>query len=163
MSKDTEQIREKLLRELGEDAEYSHEEGGHLFSEISYLKDLEDKKILDYGVDIAALFAVQGFWKEAIGILRRYRSLDPSNNSALIFQMRCLFEMENFTELLALGQLPVTEKHHLLAVNYLMGMSFEALEMYPQARSRYEAVIRQDPTYLDVSLRLTKLQGMAGR
>jgi hypothetical protein len=160
MSRDADSLREKLLRELGE-----REASPHLMSpsDYDYLIELPDVEFRHMGLDLAVSLSLQGLWSEARNCVRRYRTLNPANNSALIFEMRCLLEMESFTEVLALGQAPLVEKYHLISANYLMALSFEALEMYPQARSRYEAVIRQDSNFLDASLRLSRLQGISSK
>ncbi len=161
MSRDIEDLREKLLRELGDKELGSPEVQPN--KDFQYLMELSDSEFLKMGLDFAVSLSIQGLWTEARTAIKRYRSLDSANISALIFEMRCSYELESFTEVLALGQSPLTEKHHLIAANYLMALSFEALQMFPQARSRYEAVIRQDSNFLDASLRLTKLQGFSGR
>lgn len=161
MSRDVEDLREKLLRELGE---LSLSPSAVVATEdFDYLMHLPDVEFSKMGLDFAVALSIQGLWSEARKAIKRYRNLEPANISALIFEMRCLYELESFTEVLALGQSPLSEKHHLISVNYLMALSFEALEMFPQARSRYEAVIRQDSNFLDASLRLSKLQGFSGR
>ena len=161
MSRDIEDLREKLLRELGE---MDLSPGTSVpVTDFDYLIKLEDSEFLKVGLDIAVALSIQGQWVQARNAAKRYRVLDPANISALIFEMRCLYELESFTEVLALGQSPLSEKHHLITANYLMALSFEALQMFPQARSRYEAVIRQDSGFLDASLRLSKLQGFSGR
>lgn len=162
MSKDFDSLREKLLRELGDSKNHKHEEH-HWKDELRNFLELEDSIFLRLGLDLAVMLAVLGDWAEARLCIRRLRNLDSSNVGAMIFEMRCLYELESFTEVLALGQTPMSEKHHLLSANYLMAMSFEALEMFPQARTRYEAVIRQDASFLDASLRLSKLQGFIAR
>lgn len=159
MSKDVDALREKLLRELGEDS-FSTQVPRSTEDDFSYLTQLPDEEFVKVGLDIAVLLSLQASWAEARKAVKRFRGLDPANISALIFEMRCLYELESFTEVLALGQSRMTEKYHLISANYLMALSFEALEMYPQARSRYEAVIRQDSNFLDASLRLSKLQGI---
>jgi len=161
MSRDIDSLREKLLRELGERDLPQTQEASN--ADFKYLEDQADEEFLKFGLDFAVSLAIQGNWVEARNTVKRYRGLNSANISALIFEMRCLYELESYTEVLALGQSPVTEKHHLISANYLMALSFEALEMYPQARSRYEAIMRQDPNFLDVSLRLSKLQGISGR
>lgn len=159
MSKDADSLREKLLRELGE-KEPNRLAGPH---DLEYLLEVDDSEFRKMGLDYAVSLAIHGNWLDARQAIKRYRSLEPANISALIFDMRCLYELESFTEVLALGQSPILAKHHLLSANYLMALSFEALQMFPQACSRYEAVIRQDSNFLDASLRLYKLQGMGGR
>lgn len=161
MSRDVEDLREKLLRELG-DLDLS---ASSVVStkEFDYLMELPDSEFSKMGLDFAVSLSIQGLWADARKAVKRYRTLEPANISALIFEMRCLYELESFTEVLALGQSPLSEKHHLISANYLMALSFEALQMFPQARSRYEAVIRQDSSFLDASLRLSKLQGFSGR
>jgi len=161
MSRDVEDLREKLLRELGDKELGSPEIVPN--KDFKYLMELDDSEFLRMGLDFAVSLSIQGLWTEARAAIKRYRSLDSANISALIFEMRCSYELESFTEVLALGQSPLTEKHHLISANYLMALSFEALQMFPQARSRYEAVIRQDSNFLDASLRLSKLQGFSGR
>lgn len=161
MSRDIEDLREKLLRELGEmDLSPATTAPNHDFD---YLMKLDDSEFSKIGLDFAVALSIQGQWTQARNAVKRYRALEPANISALVFEMRCLYELESFTEVLALGQSPLSEKHHLITANYLMALSFEALQMFPQARSRYEAVIRQDSSFLDASLRLSKLQGFSGR
>ena len=163
MARDIDTLRDQLLRELGSaserpeslDLDWSHE-----LKDFTSLSDVEFSKI---ALDLSAQFGILSDWASARDCIRRYRKLDPTCEEALIFEMRCLYELESFTEVLALGQTPLSEKHHLLSVNYLMAICFEALEMYPQARNRYESVIRQDANFLDASLRLSKLQGFGGR
>ena len=162
LSKDLEALREKLLRELG-DSELPLPNRGEAGKDFAYLLELPDFEFKSLGLDLAVSLGIQGQWDLAKNCVKRYRSLDPTNMSALLFEMRCLLELERFTEVLALGQSPVTEKHHLISANYLMALSFEALNMFPQARSRLEAIVRQDPNFLDVSLRLSKLQGFTSR
>lgn len=161
MSRDIEDLREKLLRELGDKELGAPELVPN--KDFKYLMELDDSEFLRMGLDFAVSLSIQGLWSEARIAIKRYRALDSANISALIFEMRCSYELESFTEVLALGQSPLTEKHHLISANYLMALSFEALQMFPQARSRYEAVIRQDSNFLDASLRLSKLQGFSGR
>lgn len=161
MSRDIEDLREKLLRELG-DMELSPSTDNNV-KDFDYLMQLPDGDFAKMGLDFAVSLSIQGLWTQARQAVKRYRTLDPANISALIFEMRCLYELESFTEVLALGQSPMSEKYHLISANYLMALSFEALQMFPQARSRYEAVIRQDSNFLDASLRLSKLQGFSGR
>ena len=157
MSRDFDSLHDKLLRELGE---------GELTSskmewteEFAFILNADDQTFRKLGLDTAVWLGTLGDWPTAHSCIRRFRSLESGNTSALIFEMRCLFELESFTEVLALGQRQLSEKQHLLTANYLMAQSFEALEMFPQARSRYEAVIRQEANFLDASLRLAKLQG----
>ncbi len=166
MANEIDSLREKLLRELGEGQSSSALLGSS--KDFKYLMELPDAEFQHMGLDLAVTLSLQGLWADARSCARRYRALIASqdstaNMSALIFEMRCLYEMESFTEVLALGQAHLVEKHHLIAANYLMAISFEALEMFPQARSRYEAIMRQDSNFLDASLRLSKLQGLSGR
>ena len=163
MARDIDTLRDQLLRELG-----SNSEGPEVFDlnwsqELKDFVSLPDTEFFKIALDLSAQFAILSDWASARDCIRRYRKLDPTSEEALIFEMRCLYELESFTEVLALGQTPLSEKRHLLSVNYLMAICFEALLMFPQARSRYESVIRQDANFLDASLRLSKLQGFGGR
>lgn len=161
MSRDIEELREKLLRELGgSDVGF---ESSNAVSSLDYLLDYDDPSFSKIGLDVAVAFGIKGEWAKARVAVKRYRTFDGANISALIFEMRCLYELECFTEVLALGQNPMAEKHHLISANYLMALSFEALQMFPQARSRYEAVIRQDSNFLDASIRLSRIDGFSSR
>lgn len=161
MSRDADELREKLLRELG-DTELKTD-SLQTQKSLDYLLSYDDAEFSKVGLDIAVAFGIQGQWASARDAIKRYRTFDSANISALIFEMRCLYELESFTEVLALGQNPMAEKSHLITANYLMALSFEALQMYPQARSRYEAVIRQDSNFLDASVRLSRLDGFSSR
>ena len=163
MARDIESLREQLLRELGSSVERLDVFDVNWSNELKDFTSLGDQDFLKIALDLAAQFAILSDWTSARDCIRRYRKLDPTCMEALIFEMRCLYELESFTEVLALGQTPLSEKRHLLSVNYLMAICFEALEMFPQARNRYESVIRQDANFLDASLRLSKLQGFGGR
>src|SRR5687767_6335212 len=127
MSRDLNDLREKLLRELGD--KDLRPVSDQPQKDFLYLMDLPDSEFVHFGLDLAVSLAIQGRWADARNSVRRYRTLvagnDDANISALIFEMRCLYEMESFTEVLALGQVPLSEKHHLITANYLMALSFE--------------------------------------
>lgn len=163
MARDIDALRDQLLRELGSSVERPEAFDLDWSKELKDFTSLEDSEFQKIALDLAAQFAILSDWMSARDCIRRYRKLDPTCMEALIFEMRCLYELESFTEVLALGQTPLSEKRHLLSVNYLMAICFEALEMFPQARNRYESVVRQDANFLDASLRLSKLQGFGGR
>jgi hypothetical protein len=163
MARDIDTLRDQLLRELGSTSERADAHDLDWSSELKDFTSLSDVEFSKIALDLSAQFAILSDWTSARDCIRRYRKLDPTCEEALIFEMRCLYELESFTEVLALGQTPLSEKRHLLSVNYLMAICFEALEMFPQARNRYESVIRQDANFLDASLRLSKLQGFGGR
>ncbi len=163
MARDIDALRDQLLRELGSSGEKFESIDIDWAVELKDFTSLPDLDFQKIALDLAAQFAILSDWTNARDCIRRYRKLDPTHVEALIFEMRCLYELESFTEVLALGQTPLSEKRHLLSVNYLMAICFEALEMFPQARSRYESVVRQDVNFLDASLRLSKLQGFGGR
>ncbi len=163
MARDVDSLRDQLLRELGSVSEKSDVSDIDWSLELKDFTSLPDADFQKIALDLAAHFAILSDWTSARDCIRRFRKLDPTCMEALIFEMRCLYELESFTEVLALGQTPLSEKRHLILVNYLMALCFEALEMFPQARNRYESVIRQDANFLDASLRLSKLQGFGGR
>jgi hypothetical protein len=163
MARDIDALRDQLLRELGSTGEKIESFDLDWSLELKDFTSLPDSDFQKIALDLAVHFAILSDWTNARDCIRRYRKLDPTRVDALIFEMRCLYELESFTEVLALGQTPLSEKRHLLSVNYLMAICFEALEMFPQARNRYESVIRQDVNFLDASLRLSKLQGFGGR
>src|ERR1041385_3490490 len=118
MARDFDSLREKLLRELGESAS-ADSSNRDWTKELKKFLETNDQEFKQIGLDIAVVFGTVGAWKDARACIRRFRKLDSANISALIFEMRCLYELESFTEVLALGQSPMSEKHHLLSANYL--------------------------------------------
>jgi|JI10StandDraft_1071094.scaffolds.fasta_scaffold385265_2 tetratricopeptide (TPR) repeat protein len=151
------EIVESLLREIGDSSNSSKEnvDLGQFFDKFIKLEDTDFQRL---AMDLAVALSCVADWERAYAVIRRYRKLNAADMAALIFDMRCLYELERYSEVLALGQMAVSEKHQFLMANYLMGLSFEALGMYPQARSRLEAVVKQDPNFLDISYRMSKLQ-----
>jgi hypothetical protein len=105
-------------------------------------------------LDLAVFAGLSGDWNLALRFTRRLIELRDDRVEVKLWELRCLVECGRHAEAVALNQAVPWHPSHRLHVNYLSGLALESLGLQEQARSRFDAVRRQDPHYRDVASKL---------
>jgi hypothetical protein len=143
-----------LLKELDLEETVADRALRDLREEFGALLKLSPPVFLRVGLDVSIVVGVSGDWNLALEFVQRLIALNDDRLEIKIWQLRCLVESERFAEALALSGSVRWKPELMLHVNYLTGLAFEALNMVEQARLRFEAVSKIDPSYRNVSQRM---------
>ena len=150
----TEEIIEQLSKDLDLGHGLSEDRALHLDVDLAAWKTLSDPLFAQVGLDLSESAGSLGDWSLAFSFYMQWHEIDPVKHQKKLWQLRCLIELERFGEALALGAAHKWNPSELLHVNYLTGLAFEALGIMDQARIRFDAVFRTDPSYRNISQKI---------
>lgn len=115
---------------------------------------LPTASLLSLGLDVAVAAGLSGDWASALKILQTMLKVGDDRTELKLWQLRCLVELQEFGEALALSKSVGWKAAQMVHVNYLTGFAFEGLDMRAEARLRFDAVYKRDPLYRNVSEKL---------
>lgn len=152
----------ELIQSLLRDLEISHEafaaqdhiDVDHEFG--SLLKSTRSSRTIFF--DASLMAASLGRWDRALEWCEAFMAQDSHSEGLNIWRMRCLVELERFSEALALAS--ATQEwgpEYQIHVKYLSGICYLKLKMEDRARSAFEWVERQDSGYRNVAQMLSKV------
>ena len=127
----------------------------NLRGEFGGILTLEPGSFQKIAFDAAVVTGVSGDWELAIEILARMEGLGDDRLEIKLWQLRALVELEKFAEALAISNAIRWEPRLMVHVNYLTGLTFEALGMIDKARLRFDAVFKVNASYRGVALKLS--------
>lgn len=160
MSNSTEDIGE-LIQTLLRDLEISHES---FATEDRIDVDSEFASLISGATaghniyfDASLMAASLGRWDRALEWCEVFMNKDLTSPGVLAWRMRCLVELERFSESLALASAQEWPVTYVIHVKYLSGLSYLHLKMDERARNEFEWVERQDSGYRDVARMLTRV------
>jgi Flp pilus assembly protein TadD len=117
---------------------------------------LPQDKFQELGLNLAAVSGLSGDWSFSLDIVQRLLDGGDDSLETKLWHLRSLIELERFAEALAVSQSTRWGSKEWVHVNYLSGIAFEALGLVDEARNRWESVLRADPQYRDIALRLSR-------
>ncbi|NCN27209.1 hypothetical protein GW915_06485 [bacterium] len=158
LERNVDKLVEDLLRALeisGGDAYSSRVELESLFEKVILLPSGQFVRI---GFDLSMLIGVSGDWQMAYKLALKLEESNKSVNLELlkVWQLRCLVELERFSEALAIVRAQNWADRSQIHVNYLAGLAFRSLGMHQEAKTRFDAVNRKNPNYRDIALKLNQ-------
>lgn len=107
--------------------------------------------------DASLMAASLGRWDKALEWCESFEASDLTSFGLLSWKMRCLVEMERFSEALALASSQEWPAPYQIHVKYLSGICYLKLKMTERARAELEWVERQDSGYRDVARMLARV------
>jgi tetratricopeptide (TPR) repeat protein len=125
-----------------------------LEEDLGALENLSPDRFKHIALDAAVLAGMSENWQLSLRLIERLSALGEDSIRVNLWKLRCLVELENFAEAVALFGSVRWPKDMLLHANFLVGLAYEGLGVREQAKSRFEAVFRADPNYRKVAQKL---------
>ena len=147
---------DSLLKELLRDLELDEIRQGYgdLSTVLSSVTALDDARFRRVALDASVFAGVSNNWQLALDYVQRLRTLGDESAEVMLWKLRCLVELEKFPEVVAIFSAHRWSEPQLLHANFLVGLAYEGLGVRDQAKSRFEAVHKIDPSYRKVAQKL---------
>jgi hypothetical protein len=107
--------------------------------------------------DASIMAASLGRWDKALEWCEEFLARDLTSPGVHVWKMRCLVELERFSESLALASMQEWPREYLVHVKYLSGICYFKLKMMERAQGEFAWVERQDSGYRDVARMLARV------
>jgi len=155
---DTEEIQHNirsLFRDLGiTHADDKTKTSKKIESIFESVQSLDPKVFALVAFDLAILMGLSGDWQRSYETAQKLISQNDDRLSVKLWQLKCLVELERHSEAVALGGAVRWQNLQILHVNYLTALSYEALGLQEQAKVRFQAVYKSNPSYRSVAQKL---------
>ncbi|MEO5668226.1 MAG: hypothetical protein ABIR96_09225 [Bdellovibrionota bacterium] len=147
---------ESLLKELLRDLELDEIRQGYgdLSAVLQGVVELEDTRFRRVAMDASVFAGVSNNWQLALDCVERLKKLGDETSNVVLWKLRCLVELEKFPEVVAIFSSQRWGEEQLLHANFLVGVAYEGLGVRDQAKLRFEAVSKMDPSYRKVAQKL---------
>jgi len=147
---------ESLLKELIRDLELDEIRQGYgdLSSVLSGVTDLDDARFRRVALDASVFAGVSNNWQLALDYTDRLLRVSEEPLDVVLWKLRCLVELEKFPEVVAIFSSQRWSNEQLIHANFLVGLAYEGLGVRDQAKARFEAVHKIDPSYRKVAQKL---------
>lgn len=150
-----------LIQSLLRDLEISHDSfvSEDLIDVDSEFKSLiaSTKSERTIYFDASIMAASLGRWDKALAWCEAFEAKGEPSFGVQAWRMRCLVEMDRFSESLALASSQEWPSNYQIHVKYLSGICYLNLKMADRARMEFEWVERQDSGYRDVARMLSRV------
>ncbi len=107
--------------------------------------------------DASIMAASLGRWDRALEWCETFVTRDLTSPGVMSWKLRCLVELERFSEALALASSQEWPAEYVIHVKYLSGICYLKLQMDERARVELQWVERQDSGYRDVARMLSRV------
>jgi len=147
---------DSLLKELLRDLELDEIRQGYgdLSGVLEGVVVLDDVRFRRVALDASVFAGVSNNWQFALTCVDRLLGLGEESFEVVLWKLRCLVELEKFPEVVAIFSAQRWSDTHLIHANFLVGLAYEGLGVRDQAKLRFEAVSKIDPSYRKVAQKL---------
>jgi tetratricopeptide (TPR) repeat protein len=149
-----EAVFKELFRELEIDEHQPTDEIEGIEMALSAIENLDRERFKRVALDGALLAGVSNNWRYSLRLTEKLIDVSEENFQIQLWKLRCLVELESFPEAVALFTSIRWPQEALLHANFLVGLSYEGLGVRDQAKLRFEAVHKVDPSYRKVAQKL---------
>ncbi len=151
-SQDEDQTLASLMRDFG--IERLNRRDERLSDDFAAFFQISDEALKRTALDVAVALGLGDDWEASLQVIEKMERAGDPRPQVKVWKLRCLVELERYAETIALSATGQWSPEQLVHVNYLVGLSYEALGVRDQAGLRFQSVHRQDPTYRKVAQKL---------
>lgn len=145
-----------LLTEMLRVLEIEKIKGGMrgLEEDLYALESLSLERFGCIALDAAVLSGLSENWQLSFKLTEKLIKIGNDSLQVRLWKLRCLVELEEFPEAVALFSSTRWPSEQLIHANFLVALAYEGLGVREQAKARFEAVFKLNPHYRKVSQKL---------